>query len=519
VGEPLDDLQRSSERNAEELAGIRGLLQTAVAKLQSLKQPKESAKKPAHGDSDGAFAGLGQAFKRLLPQLSNALGDIKHVAGTAHSAVTSILGGSQPDKPGRSPLADAAKAAADFVQKPPQAPPIQAPPVQFPPLPHGHPAAAPQPQAKQPAAPSLSLDAKQVGDRVGKAVSDALKKLQNLKLFRGLEAIKPRPAQAPQAAPPAAPARKTPPPLPKKAVDPKAPKQSAVPNLSIDTKSVTSKLSKSVGDALKKFKGLKDQNLGSVVKGLSKFKPGGAGGGLGRFLSSKLGAGRAAAGAAEGAGAAAGGEAVAGGAAMAGGEAAAGAGEAALAGGALAALTNPVTALAAGVTAAVAAVAAAPVIFEKLGESVLNLSRDLAKASGPIKAIFARSDAQDLRRNNRIGAQTAGTTGALANALQDLKSNLEPMQVFFKNAGNLIMTACVKVINVIAKVLNGIFTLLGNILKAIIDGIKFISFGLLDLSDLLKEKPRNTLPATKFFSDVAAGKLKSPARRKPIGAK
>lgn len=146
-------------------------------------------------------------------------------------------------------------------------------------------------------------------------------------------------------------------------------------------------------------------------------------------------------------------------------------------------------------------IAKLPFTLQKFGESVLNASRDLAEGSGAIANILTAFKAQDLARKARVGNATADTTGGLANALDGLKTALEPMVTFMKNVGNLFATAIVSLGKIIA-----IFT--GPIFDALNKLIDLLTKILIWLQIL--EPAAKATAWTSFFDDVADGKLKSP---------
>lgn len=194
----------------------------------------------------------------------------------------------------------------------------------------------------------------------------------------------------------------------------------------------------------------------------------------------------------------------AGGAAMRGAGLAAGAGALGVAGAAMAGVATAAVATA----AALAAAAYASYSF----------ARSLKDVSPHLSAVFAVSEAFDTMRGMRIGQQIAPSTQGLEQAIQSLKSAMEPIQVQLTNLFNGLSTAVISTITDAVTGFNKLYPAFLTKMDALFGSQTSV------FKDMLKEfekarqeakdKKWDDLFLNNYVKDLAKGRLLNPPRRR-----
>lgn len=172
----------------------------------------------------------------------------------------------------------------------------------------------------------------------------------------------------------------------------------------------------------------------------------------------------------------------------------------------IATLSNPVTAVVAGLTTLSLGVLGATKGIERLGTAVVEGYRGLEKYNGSIAVMFAQLDRQQVILGARYAAATGGSANFAGKGLMGLREQLAPLQQTFGTFKNLATGGLIRVAEGILRVVNVVLWPL----KKIAEGLEWIVggggeaqkapiadlFGILGMGQLASQqrKPHNRRP-------------------------
>lgn len=95
-----------------------------------------------------------------------------------------------------------------------------------------------------------------------------------------------------------------------------------------------------------------------------------------------------------------------------------------------------------------------PTLIEDWGDALLDSKRGLAEFSGTLAQIYAQADVREIRRGMETGHAIGASVGGLADARQDLKDSLAPMQNAVTNVSNVVVEKLTRLLVVGVNIFN-----------------------------------------------------------------
>ncbi len=95
-----------------------------------------------------------------------------------------------------------------------------------------------------------------------------------------------------------------------------------------------------------------------------------------------------------------------------------------------------------------------PTLIEDWGDALLDSKRGLAEFSGTLAQIYAQADVREIRRGMETGHAISSSTASLADARQDLKDSLAPLQNAVTNVSNVVVEKLTRLLVVGVNIFN-----------------------------------------------------------------